>query len=81
MAAFLYIPTTVDNMTDKYEKVCVKLQTKNQNVVICHLVGLSLETYNTLETCLNGKWTIDSWKGGLPCQSCHRHNESWLKYG
>ena len=38
-------------MTDKYEKACVKLQTKNQNV-ICHLVGLSLEIYNTLETCL-----------------------------
>ena len=44
--AFENIPELVDTLDDMFTNLKIKLQTKVQKVIVCHLVGLNILTYN-----------------------------------
>ena len=43
------IPNLVDSKTDKLEMARTKLMKITPNILICHLIGISLDVYNKLE--------------------------------
>ena len=49
-ATFTEVPNLVDVMTDHYERAKVERQRLHPKVVLCHLVGMHLDTYNKGQT-------------------------------